>query len=337
MGPRVGTRYLTRLVTQLESNAEDARALHSALSQLFYLRAVEWRFFVANGGVEALLDLMRLHDLDAGIQLICCKCFSQLGSVTHCVYSRIVAERGAVGLLLCALDNHLQDMTLSYYACLALGQLAANHAVRVLIAIKGGIELIVVAMQRHRNDGLVQAAGCSALAALAEHPPNHAIIEPRMAILFDAAAAHASSASVARECCRACCALSRSRRVQESIGPAGGLHTILNIARAHLGDASVVANACTALSTLAAHPPNAALVGPQGLHVVKSAMNMHPSSAAVQQVGCVLLAQISHFANVHGEMQIVSSMQLHPADVQLQSIACGARQQSTSSSRTLTC
>ena len=115
-------------------------------------------------GIEAVVEAMEAHPQVANVQKMGCAALSGLTKSLSTVGRQAAAEAGAIGAVLDAMQEHLQDSSAQILGFDVLETLCYGYDAALLRAAEAGaLHVAVAAMQAHPQNAKVQVAGSKAL------------------------------------------------------------------------------------------------------------------------------------------------------------------------------
>ncbi|KAF2072663.1 hypothetical protein CYY_006023 [Polysphondylium violaceum] len=262
------------------------------------------RLIARYGGIKLILQTMKKHPYDAGVQEDAC---GALGNLTcdspnnFGVYSNNnyleVVEQGGIQLILLAMKNHMLNPGVQYNTSFVLRNLARNDISESRVAQEGGIQLIATAMRNHPNHIGIQTQGCGALRNLGCNDSNKILSakEGGIGLILKAMKGFSSHSDLQLNGCGALRNLARNEENKNMIAKQGGIQLVLLAMNNHQDDPDVQDEGCAALINLAYQDEinEETIAREGGITLILNAMRNHPFHSGVQMQGRGALKNLS--------------------------------------------
>jgi hypothetical protein len=251
------------------------------------------------GGIDVLVDTLRVHRSNAPVLELACKALASLAKKDEDIKAAI-ADAGGVQAAAEALREHPECPEVQEHGCRLMRNLAAKVSEnKVLIVEHGGIEVVLCAMKTHPGLVRVQEEGSRALANLAAaNAANQMSIAAKggIEVLVAAMALHVADAHLQKAGCQALGNLACDEANKVAIAKNGGIGALIQAMAEHRKDTSVQEEGCWALlnigwcdSSSAARLSNALFAAGAEVFVRAAVADPH-ATARTLQWGKLLLA-----------------------------------------------
>jgi len=285
------------------------------------------RLIARYGGIKLILQTMKKHPYDAGVQEDAC---GALGNLTcdspnnFGVYSNNnyleVVDQGGIQLILLAMKNHMLNPGVQYNTSFVLRNLARNDISESRVAQEGGIQLIAIAMRNHPNHIGIQTQGCGALRNLGCNDSNKILSakEGGIGLILKAMKGFSSHSDLQLNGCGALRNLARNEENKNMIAKQGGIQLVLLAMSNHQDDPDVQDEGCAALINLAYQDEvnEETIAREGGITLILNAMRNHPFHSGVQMQGRGALKNLS--CNPKNKLTIARSGGIELMEVAIQ-------------------
>ena len=163
----VDEKDIETLVRGMAKYLSDPAIQEWACNRLRQLANIERQLEIANlGGVQAILQAMKVHATEAKVQKEACDALSSLGNNDDNMVT--IANLGGIQAILRAMKEHATQAKVQENACAALYNLANNADNQTLIKKEGGEELVRRAMAASNATDYTKKCGQKLLDKLAQ-------------------------------------------------------------------------------------------------------------------------------------------------------------------------
>ena len=203
------------------------------------------------GGVEAIIEAMRVHVADALVQEQ--GCWALLALSDNYDRQNTIIAGGGVEAIIRAMDTYPGLETLQQHACAALNNLCVLVEGLERTVKAGGLPVLVAAMRVLAADPVVQHYGCWALLKIASVPSFRVCAADAGAIeaVARAMSTHSTNAELQSHGIWALLKIAVRSQDKVRVARAGGIDAIIKALRTHSRNKSVLENACWSLGEMA--------------------------------------------------------------------------------------
>jgi hypothetical protein len=201
-------QLIAAALTAFRADADTLYRLTGALASVCFDRASNIATAADCSAVEALIDGMRAHPADYGVQKQVIRVLGVLATIppdappssrpTRHVCTK-AAHAGAFGTIVAAMQVHPAKAGLQFLSCLAVGNICCDDENRLKAGAAGAINAVIAALRRHGADAGVQRYGCMAIQYLTKDlrvNQTRAARDGALAAAMQAMRTHAADAAV---------------------------------------------------------------------------------------------------------------------------------------------
>ena len=213
--------HIPAIIKMMERGRDEANVVREACGGLLYLACHnDNRKTIAKmGGIKVILDGMKRHVEDAGIQGAGSALLLNLIGPDN-DNEKTITKMGGIKVILDGMRMHESDADNQRIGCNALAHLALDNLDNARsIAEMGGIKVVLDAMKRYESNAGVQTSGCAALCTLMK--------------------SYESNAGVQTYGCGALCTFNLSHDIRKTIVKLGGIKVILDAMKRHESNADI--------------------------------------------------------------------------------------------------
>lgn len=213
------------------------------------------------------------------------------------------AEKGAVPLIVSAIETFIDDVEIQKWGCFALATMSYKNPITSTTVLDGGGVDAVLMVASHATNPSVLEIVMYSLSRLAMDDDCAQQIWDSCGVklLLDRAKASSHSPGILIHVFVCLGYLACNARASSEIGIVGGIKPLIAAMRSCANDADLQRSALFALGRLALNPANAEMIGfEQGVSAAIDALRAFPDDNGVQQFGIDFLVNISaeHPGNV---------------------------------------